>query len=732
MNWITFAWAAAAGASAILGLTHLLIGLRNREARAEIAFAAAALSVAAIAVGELAALSSTEPAAFARTVRWIHVPLLFLVASLVGFVHISFGTGRPWLGLAAVGMRLLAFVLNFLSPLNLHFREIRSLDRVEIFGQPASVVGEATVNHWNRVAEVSSLLLLAYVVDASIRLWRRGGRVERTKAWVVGGSVVTFILLAACHGALIHLRIIEFPYILTVCFLAIIFAMAFQLSRDAGDAARLGSLLRESRDQMSLAASAADLALWDWNIPDNRIWVTEEGLNLYGVGPGEVVSFDHFLATVHTDDLPGLKAKVGEVLEQGSEFAHEYRIVRPDGQVRWFSARGRLERNGGGRPMRLRGVSLDITRRRLAEDEARRIVEAAPHAMLVLDEAMRVVRWNGQVGEIFGYGPEELAGMDLDRFLPERYRAGHGAMAARFLEAPSERLMAPGLEVKGLRRDGSEVPLEIGLSPLVTAEGRFVLITIADLTERRRAEAEAAEQREILAHLSRVSSLGLLSASLAHELNQPLGIILTNAQAAQRLLSRDEPDLDEVRAILDDIVREDRRAAEEIVRLRALLRRGKTSFETVRLGEVVAELLRLFRPDLDRRQVSVRVEDSSGVPGVVGDPVQIRQVVMNLLLNACDSVEGLEPSRRVLRVAIEAREEGVRLSVIDRGRGLPEDGADRVFEPFFTTKEAGLGVGLAMSRAIVEAHHGRLHAENVSGGGSAFHMDLPRDTKPAP
>ena len=246
----------------------------------------------------------------------------------------------------------------------------------------------------------------------------------------------------------------------------------------------------------------------------------------------------------------------------------------------------------------------------------------------------------------------------------------------------------------------------------------------ADVTERRFTEGELQRQRGELAHLSRVATLGELSGSLAHELNQPLAIILSNAQAAQRLLAQNPPDLNEVRDILDDIVIADRRAGEVIKRLRALLKRGEADRQRLDLTAVIDEVLVLTRSDLISRGVSVAQKRTAGLPFISGDHIPLQQVFLNLLTNACDAMADNPPGER--RVTIEAVAEGANVHVLirDLGCGLPQD-PDRIFEPFYTTKPQGLGMGLPICRTIIAAHGGRLWAGSNAGRGTTFHLELP-------
>jgi C4-dicarboxylate-specific signal transduction histidine kinase len=223
--------------------------------------------------------------------------------------------------------------------------------------------------------------------------------------------------------------------------------------------------------------------------------------------------------------------------------------------------------------------------------------------------------------------------------------------------------------------------------------------------------------------------LGELSGALAHELNQPLSAILSNAQAAQRYLARDPPQLDRVTEILSDIVKSDKRAGAVITRLRSLLRKEEAQHQPVDMNEVVQEVLALMRSDFLDRQVSVRTELAAQLPAVSGDRVQLQQVLLNLLINGCDAMAGSK-ARRDLVVRSEIASGGnVMVSVADRGTGIAPEDVERIFEPFVTTKPQGLGLGLAVCRSIVKAHNGRLWAGNNPEGGAILIMELSADER---
>jgi two-component system, LuxR family, sensor kinase FixL len=251
-----------------------------------------------------------------------------------------------------------------------------------------------------------------------------------------------------------------------------------------------------------------------------------------------------------------------------------------------------------------------------------------------------------------------------------------------------------------------------------------------DITDRKRAEDETAQQRIELEHLSRVATLSELSGALAHELNQPLAIIMSNAEAAQRLLERPVPDLAEIHAILGDIVVADERAGKVIRRLRVLLKRGAPNRELLSMNDVVQGVLQFMRADLIRRGIAVEVSLDGDHQEVFADRVPIEQVLINVISNACDAMAANEPGHRVLRIATSADAGSAHVRIVDAGSGLPA-APDRVFNPFYTTKPEGLGLGLAISRSIVTAHGGRLWAEANADRGATFHVCLPLNAEAA-
>jgi C4-dicarboxylate-specific signal transduction histidine kinase len=302
--------------------------------------------------------------------------------------------------------------------------------------------------------------------------------------------------------------------------------------------------------------------------------------------------------------------------------------------------------------------------------------------------------------------------------------ANGDAMAADLLAAVRDVLDGMSarrrLEVAVETADGL-LWFEISIEPLRRAEGGAVIIR-TDITERKKATLQAGEQRQQLVLLGRAAVLGELSGAFAHELNQPLTSILGNAEAALQLLMRDSADLPEIRDILRDIIQDDVRAAEVIQRLRSMLARGEIQRQPVDLNQVVREVLELAHSDLITRGVSVVMQLDPSASQVLADKVQMQQVALNLIVNACEAMSGVAPAARKLTIATQLAGDGsfIECSFLDQGRGIPSGDLERIFQPFVTTKKHGLGLGLAICRSIVEAHGGRLWAEHGPDGGAVF------------
>jgi signal transduction histidine kinase len=269
--------------------------------------------------------------------------------------------------------------------------------------------------------------------------------------------------------------------------------------------------------------------------------------------------------------------------------------------------------------------------------------------------------------------------------------------------------------------------LVITAGVLFLLQSGLILSLVLQSRRRRRAEIEALRRREELAHMTRVATMGELTASLAHEINQPLTAILSNAQAAQRLLSAEDYNRDEIREILADIADDDQRAGEVIRRMRTLLRKGESNLAELDVNELVGEVIGLVRAEMILQHVSLALDLSPRRLLIHGDRVQLQQVLLNLMVNALDAMKESTGGdhRMIVRTQVIAHDRSVEISVQDNGVGMPDEKLDEIFEPFYTTKQRGLGLGLSICRSIVQTHGGNIGFRNNSGRGATFWFTLP-------
>jgi two-component system sensor kinase FixL len=599
MSWVTIAWSMITAVCLSFAAVHLAVWLRSRDARENLLFAICAGAAGAVTMLELVALRAATPAAFGEALQWMHVAVAVVVIALVWFVRAYLRAGRLWLAWAITGLRALILVPNFVAYPNATFGEITAITPFSLLGEAVKVpVGEP--NPWRILIQASSVLLLIYVVDAAVRAWKAG---DRHRPLVIGGTIFGAVLVSMVNSQLMVHGLLPGAFIGFV-FLLIVIAMGWELSLNLIRAGELARSLRESQQRVDLVARAADLGLWEWDIERDEVWANEGARAPVGLGVSERVTLDRYLQQIEPDDREAAREAMSRALRAGNELRAEYRIAGPDGGTRWIAAQGKVERGPDGKPVRLRGVLMDVT-------------------------------------------------------------------------------------------------------------------------ARRRDEAELQRQREALAQLQRASTVGQLSVMLAHELNQPLGAILRNAEAAALLLRQEQPDLEELRAIVADIHSDDQRAAEVIDRMRALLRRRSLQFETIGLRGLIAQVAALVRADLHARQATLDVRVPDELPDIRGDRVHLQQVLLNLLLNSLEAAWGLSLERR--KLAIEAWQRGdgrIEVAVRDRGPGFPVERISNVFDPFVTTRIEGTGLGLAISKTIVEAHGGRIWAENNPQGGATVHFTL--------
>jgi two-component system, LuxR family, sensor kinase FixL len=598
MNWITVTWPMVAAACLTLGLIELRIGLGQPWRAPRILFALSAFAVAAIAGLELALMRTDALAQWWPIMRGLDIAVGVMLVSLTAFVWVYFGTGNKWLARLVPGFYAAGLMFDYLPGRGMTYDRVTGFRTVETFGGATFHVAEGVPNQWNVLPYLAVLTLIVFVADASLRLWRNGGR---RRALVVGGAVVFFLAAAGGHSALVETGIVQTPYLISWAYLAILLAMASELNADVLAAAQLSRSLEESESRMALASSAAGLGIWTWDIARDRVWATNSARALLGFSESEQLNLARIVSATHFEDRRTVERAIrGAVAGQG-RLDVEHRLVGPDGALRWVAVRGNADNSNGAR----------------------------------------------------------------------------------------------------------------------------LIAVVIDVTARKGAELKAEKDRAELRHMSRVSLLGQLSASIAHQLNQPLAAILGNAEAARKMLGRDRVDLVELREICSDIVSEDHRASQVIRRLGDLYRRNDTVMEPLDLNELVIETLALVRNELNARHITAVTELASAPAGIKGGRVQLQQVLLNLVLNAADAMSEAAPHQRTLSIRTGTTAASVSVCVVDNGPGIAADDLEHVFDAFWTTKKGGMGMGLALCQSIVAAHRGTITAANNADGGATFCVTLP-------
>jgi two-component system sensor kinase FixL len=380
----------------------------------------------------------------------------------------------------------------------------------------------------------------------------------------------------------------------------------------------------------------------------------------------------------------------------------------------WFQrARGRAD-----------AINRDLARR---EAHLRSILETVPDAMVVIDKDGLIRDFSQAAERLFGWSAAEVAGQNVSMLMPSPYRDAHDGYLHRYYQTGERRIIGIGRVVVGERRDGSTFPMELAVGEMNVAQGRFFTGFVRDLTERQQTETRLQELQSELVHVSRLTALGEMASALAHELNQPLSAIANYLKGSKMLLGRDDPPRERIDDALDRAAAEALRAGEIIRRLRDFVARGETERKVESLHKLIEEASALALVGAKEHGVRVRFDMDPAVDLVLADRVQIQQVVLNLIRNAIDAMA--EAERRDLIVSVRADENDMALvSVADSGPGIDAEVADRLFQPFVTTKRTGMGVGLSISRTIVEAHGGRIWAEPNEGGGAIFRFTVQRAT----
>jgi len=433
------------------------------------------------------------------------------------------------------------------------------------------------------------------------------------------------------------------------------------------------------------------------------------------------------------------RSLIDELLEgKRQQFQIEKQYRRKDGSPVWVRNSVSIVSDTELAPGFLMALSEDITERKRAEDELKRseanhrlVIEAASDAVISMDEKGIIILANLATTTIFGYDSEELVGKPLTLLMPESMKKLHEAGYSRYLKSGERHMNWHGTELTALRANGEEFPVEVSFGEMRSNGHRIFTGFIRDITEKhewQQAQEELRKTQAELANMMRVVTMGHLTASIAHEIIQPLFGIITNASTCLRMLSADPPNVDGALETTRRTIRDGNRASDLITRLRSLFSKREVVAEVVDLNEATREVVELSLSELQRNRVILRQELADDLPPVQGDRIQLQQVILNLLRNASDAMRTVDDRSRELVIRTGCDEgDRIRLSVQDTGVGLEPQTAERLFEAFFSTKSDGMGIGLSICRSIIEAHHGHIWVTQSDGPGCTFTFSIPRN-----
>ena len=446
--------------------------------------------------------------------------------------------------------------------------------------------------------------------------------------------------------------------------------------------------------------------------------------------------FETLLELIHPDDQAKFKRAVENARRERAEYETDYRIIHPSGEIRDMHGVGRPVFGPSGDLVEFVGTVMDVTERKRAEGALRRSQAYLAEAQKLTHtgswayniEARELIHSSEEYCRLFGFDPK--SGVPSFEEVIQRIHPEDRVPAMQAFEGPSRATTDFDAYFRIVHPDGTTKYVYGTGHPIFNASGDLVEFfgTVMDVTERKQAEEERERLRQAqtdLARVNRVTTMGELTASLAHEVNQPISAAVTNASTCLRWLAGDAPNLEEARAAAMRVVTDGKRAAEIISRVRQLFKKGSPERELVDVNEVMREMIVLLQGEASRHNISIRTELAADLPQTIGDPVQLQQVMMNLIMNSIDAMKSEDGMRELVINSRLVENEDILVSISDTGVGLPPQQADQIFNAFFTTKLHGTGMGLRISGNIIESHGGRLWAEHNSPRGARFHFTLP-------
>jgi len=433
----------------------------------------------------------------------------------------------------------------------------------------------------------------------------------------------------------------------------------------------------------------------------------------------------------HPEDLNEVDRKVRQAAIKGQPFEVEYRIIARSGELKWVWERGRVVDHRDDGVAIIEGFITDITDKKLAETAlvqteafAQAVVASAVEAVITIDDQGAIESFNPATHKMFGYGLESIYQQHSRLLVPTRYYREFENYLMYSRDHPDNH--HTGGELCGISKDGTEFPIALSISEISFEQVKKFVLLIRDLSSQRAVEKQVREQRELLAHVDRLNTMGEMAAGIAHEINQPLTAISMYAQTGMRLMQNQKIDQTLLTEALDKLSQQAHRAGTVIERMQGMTKQRDSRQETTYCAGMVTEVHKLAEVEAHLRNYEIMLDLDPHLPIVKCDPIQIQQVILNLLRNGMESMTANQcayGSKIYLQVA--SVDQGARISIIDSGLGISRQLGKKLFQPFTSTKESGMGMGLSISSSIIDAHGGKLKYKNNPSRGATFYFTLP-------
>jgi len=484
-------------------------------------------------------------------------------------------------------------------------------------------------------------------------------------------------------------------------------------------------------EHLRLRIEGFGVGTWDLDLTTQKLEWSDTAKDLFGVARDQPVTYGLFLSLLEPVDRERTEHAIRRVTETGN-FDVSFRIGGGTGSGHWIRARGGLVRDDTGVPRHVSGIVLDIDEEKQLEDtlrtresHLRSILDTVPDAMIVINGYGIVQFFSTAAERLFGFAEREAIGRNVSELMPMPDQARHDGYLARYRSTGERHIIGIGRIVTGKRRDGTTFPMHLSIGEMQSGGVPYFTGFVRDLTEHQQTQARLQELQSELVHISRLTAMGEMASALAHELNQPLAAISNYMKGSRRLLADSvDPNAPKIESAMDRAAEQALRAGQIIRRLRDFVSRGESEKRLESLSKLIEEAGALGLAGARDQNIQLRFNLNPEFDLVLVDRVQIQQVLVNLFRNALEAM-AQSPRRELIVSNAEVTDDMVEVEVSDTGPGFHDDVKSNLFQTFFTTKETGMGVGLSISRSIIEAHGGRMWAETNASGGATFRFTLP-------